>query len=421
MQISLVGVNHEAAPVAIREKVAISSEQLPTALSRLGRHLSCGIVLSTCNRTEVYTTNGDSRHTEKASFNFLKAQADAPEVVLLKYVYFFKGEAAVEHLFRVASGLDSMIIGEFEILGQVGQALEAAEKAKVVNLPLRHLFQSAIRTGRHVREETGISQNALSVSSVAVDLAARVVGDLGACKILIIGTGEAGRLVAKAARDRGTSRIVVASRTRERASALASLLGGIPIDLNNLVEELSTCDIVVTCAGSPRQILDLHRVKAAMKTRPESPLVIIDIAVPRNVAPAVGKINNVFLHNIDDLIQISNLNRGQRESEIQQATEIIGAEVGRFTSWWQALEGRPLIRALMRKGEDIRRMQLEKTLRKLHGLSDEERDSLEAMTKSIVTKILKEPIQHLKANASNGTDYAKLIGELFQINTEKQG
>ncbi len=421
MHISLVGVNHEKTPVSIREKIAISSEQLPNALLRLRRHLSCGIILSTCNRTEVYTSDGDSRHAEEASINFLKAQADIPDVVLLQHVYLSKDEAAAEYLFRVASGLDSMILGEFEILGQVGQALEAAEKAKVVNLPLRHLFQSAIRAGRRVRRETGISKNALSVSSVAVDLATKVIGDLGSCKILVIGAGEAGRLVVKVAKDRGAHQIVVASRTQARASNLAAALGGVPIDLQNLVEELSTCDIVVTCAGSPRQILGSHHIKLAMKTRPESPLVIIDIAVPRNVAPGVSKINNVFLYNIDDLTQISNLNREQRESEIQKATEIIEAEVGRFTSWWQALEVRPLVRALMRKGEDIRRTQLNKTLKKLPPLSDEEQECLEAMTKSIVTKILKEPIQHLKANANNETKYAEMISELFQLNREKQG
>jgi glutamyl-tRNA reductase len=256
---------------------------------------------------------------------------------------------------------------------------------------------------------------------VAVDLATRIVGDLGDCNILVIGTGEAGRLVAKAARDRGASRIVVASRTKERASALASILGGTPIDLNSLVEELSTTNIVVTCAGAPRRILDLHCVKPAMKARPESPLVIIDIAVPRNVAPAVSKIKNVFLYNIDDLTQISNLNRQQREEETRKVEKIISAEVAKFVSWWQALEVRPIVSTLMKKAEDIRRTQLNKTLMKLHRLSDEERHSMEAMTKAIITKILKEPIQYLKANANSNRDYAEIVSELFQLNREKRG
>jgi glutamyl-tRNA reductase len=379
-----------------------------------------GVVISTCNRTEVYTADSDGRHAEEASLNFLRAQADVPAVVLLQHVYVLRDEAAVEHLFRVVSGLDSMIIGEFEVLGQVGHALETAEKAEVVSLPLRHLFQSAIRAGRRVRQETGISKNALSVSSVAVDLATKVIGNLESCKMMVIGAGEAGQLVVKVAKERGANQIVVASRTLERASTLAATLGGTPITMENLVDELSTCNIVVTCAGAPRLILDVPRVKATMKLRPRSPLVIIDIAVPRNVAPAVGQINNVFLYNIDDLTETSNLNREQRELEVQKAERIIAAEVAKFAVWWQALEVRPIVSAMMKKAEGIRNAQLDKTLKKLHSLSDEERHSLEAMTKAIVTKILQAPIQYLKANTNNNRDYTEMINELFQLDIEKR-
>jgi len=251
------------------------------------------------------------------------------------------------------------------------------------------LFQSAIRTGRRVREDTGISKNALSVSSVAVDLAAKIAKEFERCKMLVIGAGEAGRLVAKAAKEKGISQIIVVSRSQETGSALAETLGGISATLNNVVNELSTSHIVVTCSGAPHWILDVRRVEKAMKVRPKLPLVIIDIGVPRNVEPEVGQINNVFVYNIDDLTEISNRNRQQREGEIQMATEIIAAEVDKFISWWQALEVKPIVNALMKKAEDIRRRQLNKTLSKLCNLSDEERDSLEAMTRSIATKILK--------------------------------
>ncbi len=419
MHVSLVGLNHSTTPVTIREKVAISVEQLHDSLSLLRHYVSYGIILSTCNRTEVYTTDSDALHAEEASINFLESRSNIPDAKLRRHTYVHKDKAAVEHLFRVACGLDSMTVGEFEVLGQVGQALQLAEKARMVNLPLRHVFQSAIRTGRKVREETGISKNALSVSSVAVVLAARVVSDLQNCKMLVIGAGEAGRLVVKVAKERGVSRIVVASRTQERASALAATLGGIPIGLNNLIDELSTANIVVTCTGAPHCILDFRRVQEAMRTRPELPLVIIDIAVPRDVEPAVGQINNVFLYNIDDFTEISDLNRKQREGEIQKAMEIIASELGKFVSWWRALEVRPIVSALVRKAEDIRRTQLNKTLKKLRPLSDAERDSLEAMTKSIVTKILKDPIYCVKANASNNRDYAEMVSELFQLNRQK--
>jgi len=361
----------------------------------------------------------DAYPIEQSSINFLKTRADISDDDLLPHIYRLKDETVFEHLFRVASGLDSMIIGEFEVLGQVGRALEAAEKARMVNLPLRNLFRHAIRTGRRVREETLISKNALSISSVAVDLATRIVGDLSSCKILVIGAGEAGRLVAKAARKRRASQIIVYNRSRERASALAEALGTAMVTSGNLTEELSTADIAISCTAAPHIVLKLHQVEKAMSTRPNRPLVIIDIAVPRDVDPGVKLIKNVFLHNIDNLTETSASNRKQREGEIQRAIGIIKDEVDKFTTWWQALEVRPLVSAMTKKGEDIRRAQLDKTLKKLQGLSDEERDSLEAMTKAIVTKILNDPIQYLKKNAHNEQDYIQLVNELFRLNGGK--
>ncbi len=420
MYVSLVGINHQTAPITIREQAAISTDRLDDSLRLLRHHVPHGVILSTCNRTEVYAT--DNNPAEEAIINFLNAITGVSFADLLPHIYLRKNETSFGHLFRVASGLDSMIIGEFEILGQVGHALEVAEKVKMVNLPLRHIFQSAIRTGRKVREETGISKNALSVSSVGVDLAARVVGSLKSSKILVIGAGEAGSLVVKIARDRGVSRIVVASRTQERALTLAATMGGIAINLNHLAEELSTTNIVVTCAGAPNRILDVHHVEEAMQKRPELPLVIIDIAVPRDVEPAVRQIRNVFLYNIDDLTEASDLNRQQREGEIQKTREIIAAEVSKFVSWWRTFEVRPIVSDLMRKAEEIRCEQLNKTLKKLRPLSDEEQDNLEAMTKSIVTKILQNPIQYLKANANSNRDYVEMVSELFQLGSiEKQG
>jgi len=416
MHVSLVGVNHNTTPLRFLEKLAITTPQLHDSLLLLRQQVSHGIILSTCNRTEVYAVASDVYPIEQSSINFLKTRADISDDDLLPHIYRHKDETVFEHLFRVASGLDSMIIGEFEVLGQVGRALEAAEKARMVNLPLRNLFRHAIRTGRRVREETLISKNALSVSSVAVDLATRIVGDLSSCKILVVGAGETGRLVAKAAKKRGASQIIVYNRSRERASALAEALGTAMVASGNLMEELSTADIAISCTAAPHIVLKLHQVEKAMSTRPNRPLVIIDIAVPRDVDPGVKLIKNVFLHNIDNLTETSASNRKQREGEIQRALGIIKDEVDKFTSWWQALEVRPLVSAMTKKGENIRRAQLDKTLKKLQGLSDEERGRLEAMTKAIVTKILNDPIQYLKKNAHNKQDYIQLVNELFQLN-----
>jgi len=417
MQLSLVGVNHNTAPITIREKVAINAEKLRDSLSLLRSYIQHGVILSTCNRTEIYAVESGDCRAEEASLEFMKARANVFDDSLLRFVYIGKDKAAAEHLFRVASGLESMIVGEFEVLGQVKQALETAEIAGMVNLPLRHVFQNAIRVGRRVRSETGISKNALSVSSVAVDLAAGIVGNLKKCKMLVIGAGEAGRLVAKVAKERGASQIIIASRTKERAQDLAVKLQGIPIGLNSLTDELSSANIIVTCAGAPHRILDRRRAEEAMKKRPELPMVIIDIAIPRNVEPEVAQIRNVFLYNIDDLTEISDSNRKQREAEIHRAEEIISGEVNKLVSWWQVLEIRPVVSALMSRAEGIRSIQLNKTLRRLPPLSAEQRESLESMTKSIISKILKDPIQYLKANG-NG-DYCQMVKELFHLNMEK--
>ncbi|MFH1002773.1 MAG: glutamyl-tRNA reductase, partial [Chloroflexota bacterium] len=345
MQLSLVGINHHTAPVAIREKAAVRAGQLPLALSRLQDYAPHGIILSTCNRTEVYTTGNDSSQTEEATINFLRAYLDVSAIEAIQHADVVEGQAVVEHLFRTAAGLDSMIVGEYEVLGQVGQALETAEQCRMVNLPLRHLFQSAVRTGRRVREETGISQNALSVSSVAVELATRVVGDLTGCRLLVIGAGEAGRLVAKAARDRGTPEILVASRTRQRAEALAASLNGVATELEQMDEMLPTCHLLVTCADAPHWIVNARQVAAAMARRPRQPLVIIDIAVPRNVEPAVRQIQNVRLYDMDDLSGIAESNRRKRAGEVPKAEALIEAGVEGFLSWWRAFRVQPVVSA----------------------------------------------------------------------------
>jgi glutamyl-tRNA reductase len=419
MNIYLVGVNHRTAPVAILEKAAVRSGKLGGALQLLSSHALHGVILSTCNRTEVYTFPDDGNGAEAASLNFLQTYLGAMDATLLERTYALDGEAAVYHLFRIASGLDSMIVGEYEVLGQVRQALEIAEKKEMVNPPLRHIFQGAIRAGRRVRKETGISKNALSVSSVAVDLATRAVGSPDGCRMLVIGAGEAGKQVAKVARERGISQIIVASRTLERASGLTKMLGGVPITLNNLAEELSTCNIIVTCADAPHYILDVPQVEAAMQRRPELPLVIIDIAVPRNVAPVVTQIKNVFLYNIDDLSQISEQNRRQRQSEVSKAEDIISAEMAKFVTWWHDYKVRPMISSMMNKAETIRSSHLARTLKKLPPLSDEDRYRLEMMTKAIVARIMKDPINKIRANGHDNRDYTEMVKDLFQLNEEE--
>lgn len=419
MQVCVVGVNHKTTPVAIRGKLAIGASQLQHALHSLHNYVSQGIILCTCNRTEVYTLAGKGTPAESASLSFLNARANLSQADLLQHIYVYHGEAAVKHLFQVTSGLDSMIIGEFEILGQVRRALEEAEKSRLVGLPLLSLFRHAVRVGRRVRAETGISKHALSVSSVAVDLAARVVGDIRHCRIVVIGAGEAGRLVAKACRERGASQIVVVSRSQEKGAALAAMLRGTWVPMENLGQVLVTCDIVISCSGAPHSVLKLGLVQQVMSTRPEHPLVIIDIAVPPDVEYQVKQLNNVFLYDIDELTKVGESNHKQRQNEIQRAMQIVDDEVARFTSYWQELEVKPVISALVKKAEEIRQAKLGMTLKKLPKLSDEERAHIEAMTKAIVQKILHEPIQRLKSNNHQKEEYIRIINELFCLDEKK--
>jgi glutamyl-tRNA reductase len=418
MQIHIAGVNHSTTPIEIRERLAVSNDRLFDALSLLREYVSQGLILSTCNRIEVYSVV-ESSDSSQPGIDFFKAWANISDADLSPYIYCYRNEAAVRHLFRVASGLDSMIIGEFEILGQVKNSLEEANKARMVEHPLRTLLHQALRVGRQVREETGISKNALSVSSVAVELAAKAIGDLTRCKALVIGTGEAGRLVAKALKERGVANITTTSRSYEKASALAKSLGGSSVDIGSLGQALTGCDIAISCTGAPHLILDLKTLENAMSARENQPLVIIDIAVPRDVDPAVGRLNSVFLYDIDDFTHISERNRKQRETEIQKAVEIIESEVKRFASRWQAMEVKPLISSLVGKAEAIRQAQLKMTLKKLRRLSTEEQQSLEAMTEAIVQKILHDPIQRLKKDAHGRDDYIRLVTELFQLDKDK--
>ncbi|HEX78304.1 MAG TPA: glutamyl-tRNA reductase [Dehalococcoidia bacterium] len=418
MRVCVVGVNHSTTPIAIRERLAISVNQLPEALLSLQEHISQGILLSTCNRTEVYSMDQATGSGQNAAVDFLSTRAKISDAELRPYLYVHRDEAAVRHLFCVASGLDSMVVGEHEILGQVRHALEEAEKTRRIDPPLLNLFRHALRVGRRVRQETGIGRHALSVSSVAVDLATRVVGDLANCQILVVGAGEAGSQVAKAARKKGASQIIVTSRSQERASALARALGGTSVALSDLGEALRTADIVISCTGAPHTILNRRLIEEAMSARPQRPLVVIDIALPRDVEPGVRQMENVHLFDMDDLTQISQLHQQRRRGEIQRAMQIVDAEVAKCLAWWQTLEVEPTVSALVRKAEAIRQAQLDMTLKKLRGLSNEERESLEAMTRAIVKKILHDPIRCLKENGHSNEIYARVVKELFQLDRE---
>lgn len=414
-QISVVGANYTTTPLHIREKLSIPRSHMNDAFESLRNYVPKGVILATCNRTEIYAIDDKSHFIEQALHRFLVDWSGISEDELAPYLYRSRDYIAMRHLTRAAAGLYSMIIGEYEILGQVKQALDNAQHCEMVNLPLRNLFQHAIRTGRRVRDETEISRNALSVSSVAVDLATKVIGDIGDCKVLLIGAGEAGKLVARALTQRGISQLTVASRSPSSAQQLAENLGGDCVNVNELYHAMLSSDIVISCTGSPHYIVHQEAVADVMSRREERPLVIVDIAVPRDVEPEVKHIKNVYAYDIDALDGVSEQNRKEREKEVEKAMHIVDEEMENLVVWWQALEAKPTITALKQRAEEIRQHQLQMGLKKMPSLSTEEQEAVDAMTNAIINKLLHNPIKCLRENVYKNGDLNKMVYELFDL------
>lgn len=413
MELIVVGVNHKSAPLEVREKLALGGSQLSEALLSLLDYVEQGLILSTCNRTEVYAVANHFPIDVKIK-SFLGAYFRLPQEAFLPYLYSYRGSEAVRHLFMVTSGIDSMLVGEFEILGQTRQALEGAEKAGAAQFPLLNLFHQALRVGRLAREETAISRNAASVSSAGVELAHQFFADLSCCKALVISAGEAAKLTAKALAKMGVAEMVITSRTYERALALAKSLGGRAIPFHHLEEALAAVDIVISCSGSPHIILEPPAVAEAMRLRPQRPLLLIDIAVPRDIDPEVKKIDNVRLYDIDDLKVVCQSNLREREKEVEKVTAIVDAEVAKFMEWWDSLEVAPTITALVKKYETLRQQELNKIFSKLSHLSGEDRDKVNALTRSFVNKMLHHPIVFLKKHSGEDNCH-QLIREMFKL------
>jgi glutamyl-tRNA reductase len=407
----LAGLNHKTAPVHVREQVAFSPSHLGEALRALSGHVPQGVIISTCNRTEVYTVC-NSQPSYDRLFEFLSDHSGIPVEELLPYLYTLEDDEAVRHLFRVAAGLESMILGEYEVLGQVKQALEEAQANKVAAYPLADLFRQAVAVGRRVREETDISKNAASVSSAAVGLAREVFGDLENCQVLLVGAGEAGTLVAKALVKIGSCKLTVTNRSLSKAASLADEVGGTAIAFHQLRETLAHTDILISCSGAPHYIIEPEVVRQSTNARSGQPMLLIDIAVPRDIDPAVKEVAGVTLYDIDALNSVVNSNRELREMEAGKAVAIIEAEVDGFAEWQGSRDKAPVIKALVGRAEEIRVGQLTRTIGEISTLSLEDQERLDAMTRAIVKKILHSPISCLKKQNGNHVD---MIREIFDL------
>jgi glutamyl-tRNA reductase len=411
----LLGLNHKSAPVAVRERVAFEEPDLPAALARLmpGGPIREALILSTCNRVEILT-EGASLPELKA---FLAAERGLASEEIDRYTYHYEGTAAVRHLLRVASGLDSMILGEPQILGQVRRAYSAASAAGATGPVLDRLLQHGLAAAKRIRTETGISRHAVSVAFAAVVLARKIFGELEGRSALLLGAGKMTELAARHLRSGGVTRIVVVNRTYDAAVLLAGRLGGEAVHWDDATAQLERVDVVVTGTAAPEPVLRVEHVQKAMRARRNRPLFLIDLAVPRDVEPDVNALDNVYLYDIDDLQGVIDTNLEERKREAAKASALVEREVDLFERWRQSLEVAPTIQALRDSLHELRKAELDRFRRRIGPLAPKQEDAVDALTHAIVQKILHLPIRHLKASAEAGqaAGTASLYRRIFPI------
>ena len=418
MQLALVGISHKTAPVEIRERLAFNSEALRSALTALvGRQeITEAIILSTCNRVEVVAESPDDRLIREFLCEFHQISHDS----VSKHFYSFRNADAIRHVFRVAASLDSMMIGEPQILGQVKEAYRIAADAGTVGMHLSALMNRAFAVAKKVRSETGISQSAVSISYAAVELARKIFGDLAGKTVMIIGASKMGELAAKHLKRAGVSSVLVTNRTFERAVELAKVFEGAAVPFEHFTDHMDRADIVISSTGAPHFIIGRSLAEQIIYRRKNKPMFFIDIAVPRDIDPAVNEIGNAFVYDIDDLQQVIDANLKERMKEASRAEEIVDSEVQAFCLKMQSREVVPTIVQLRDTLERLRRDEIERNRRHLRDLSPEQQAAVDQITKSIVNKILHSPIEQLKEMAHNpqGPDFADLIRKIFNIKSQ---
>jgi glutamyl-tRNA reductase len=419
-----LGVSHKTAPLDLRERLALTEGRAAGALRELtdvaGIHEAAAI--STCNRTELYLVVSDPVEAESTALGVLTRQAEIRPTELLGHLYSLRSGEAVRHLFRVTAGLDSMILGEAEIQGQVKRAYELALVEGGTGPILNRLFRGALAAGGRAREETGISEKNVSVPSVAVELARRTLGDLTERRVLVVGAGETAELLARALVNRGVATVFVANRHYDRAIGLAQRFEGNAVRFEELPEQLERADIVVSATNSPHHIVERDELEHVMETRGGRPLLLVDIAVPRDVEPAGREIPGVSLHDIDDVQQIAERNASGREAEARRAEHLLDAEQDRFERWLSALEVVPTVAALRERADEVVRRVLEENDGRWEDLGEADRARLDAMAKAIASRLLHEPTLRMKRSA--GSDdaylYVSALRELFGLDAETE-
>jgi glutamyl-tRNA reductase len=415
----VVGLNHRTVPLPILERVTVRAAQIPKALQDLaGReHLAEVALLSTCNRTEVYAWCTKFHPSVSDVTDFLAEHAGLSSESISEHIYSYYEEAAVTHLFGVAAGVDSVILGEGEILGQVREAIKSAEAEGTAQQALIRVFRHAIEVGKRSRAETGISRGVVSISSAAVALATEQLGNLVDRRVLVLGAGEMGEGMARSLAGSGVAEVLVSALGPERATEVAARFGGRVLPREKLEEGLVAADVVLTSTGANDYVVDSEHLEVVMQRRFGRPLLIVDIAVPRDVDPTAADIEGITLLDMDDLKAFAEHSFDQRRREVARVRRIIASELERFRAQNTAREVAPLVAALRAKGEDVRQGELDRFRTRLEGLSEKELETVEAITKGIVAKLLHEPTVQAKKTAGTGRGrlYVDALTTLFDL------
>ena len=402
MSLLVLGLDHRTAPVDVRERLSVERQQLPDALALLADYVPQSVILSTCNRTEVYTYDRDDIGLVGRVGNFLMAYSGLEGPELERHLYQAWESDCVHHLFRVAGGLESMIVGERQILGQVRAAFSMASQTGAVRSPLTRVFHSALRAGRRIHRETNVGRHSRSVSRAAVQLARGMFDQLGDRRALVVGAGDAGRMVARALVDAGVREITVTNRTQWRAEDLARELGGIAVPFDNLGAAVADADLVISSTGSPGYVIDASTVSGAIRAHAGAqPLMLIDIAVPRDIDPGVADLPNVRLYDIDSLGQVAETSVDNLGVEITSASNIVNEELTRFGERWNSSDTMELVVNMRRQAEEMRRAEVARSI-KLLGVDEdgEVAERLHALTTALVKKLLHQPTVGLRTGDS---------------------
>ena len=425
MELFVLGLSHKTASIDVRERLAVPERELPQALEALGEvpELAERMFFTTCNRAEVYgVAEGPLAKAVEATRASLERYRDLDSSALASALYAYEGAEAARHVFRVASSLDSMVIGEPQILGQVKAAYTVARSRQATGIILNNLLEQAFHVAKRVRTETGIATAAVSISSVAVELARKIFGDLEGRTVLILGAGEMAELALRHLVDDGVRSILVANRSHDRAVALAEQFHGRAVTFDTFHREMLEADIVISSTSAPHLILKKEDVQAIILERRHRPIFLIDIANPRDIDPGCNEVDNVYLYNIDDLQSVVSANLKERQREAERAEVIIEREVGVFQAWLRGLDVVPTIVSLRDRVEEIRAAELQKAMSRMGDLTPEQRETIASMTTAMINKILHQPMSELRRRAvhQEGHVYSAVLRRLFGLEEKER-